>query len=132
MRLNKKKWIQEVRQVEAEIKELKKKMHEPDYQKTFSYYKLFILKAKATRLYTLRRVMKKKDVQLKSFWYLLKSSSGEYEHAYSLKTDGLSAEQIVSIILDGVPSWKKEFLLEDLPTAYPLNLSLEGVIPQGV
>ena len=58
MKLNKQKWIEEVRRVEKELQVLKKVMQKPDYQKTFNFSALHDLKAEATRLYTLQRVVK--------------------------------------------------------------------------
>lgn len=173
MKLDKQKWIQEVRRVESEIKLLKKMMHEPNYQSTFPFSSLFELKAEATRLYTLRRVVKInsliemskspdfddawratealtrypmegvilqrmteiaqvadpdfrrmanqalaglptpdcKVLDLKSFWY---SEQSHYDknrvYAYYRKADKLTTDQIVSLILDRLPSWKDSFL----------------------
>lgn len=132
MKLNKQKWIQEVRRVEAEIKLLKKAMHEPGYERTFSYSNLFALKAEATRLYSLRRVMKQKVLQLKSFWYLVQSSNSKYIWAYWKQTDNLSAEEFISLILGGVPGWKECFLLEESIETLPLQdaLIVEAVVSQ--
>jgi hypothetical protein len=122
MKLDKQKWIQEVRRVEAEIKLLKKMMHEPNYQRTFPFQGLYALKAEATRLYTLRRVMKKKEVKLKSFWYLVESQDKRYGYVwiYWKKTvpctcsneDGVLCELLIDLILNKVPSWK-ETLMKD-------------------
>ena len=107
MKLDRQKWIKEVRRVETEIKLLKKMMKEPGYETTFPFSGLFELKAEATRLYTLRRVMKKKEIQLKSFHYFLESSNGKYIFRYwKGPSDKLTSEQKVAYILDGVPSWK--------------------------
>jgi hypothetical protein len=175
MKLNKQKWIKEVREVEAEIKQLKQKMHVPHYETSFNFDKLFELKAKATRLYVLRKVMKiealielsrsddlseawtakealsnmpmdgqvllrmteiantdldldcrrladqaianplnKKPLfDLKSFYRFVESSKGTYLFCYWTNGKNLSSSQIISMILDGVPSWKNDFLKEN-------------------
>ena len=123
MKLNKQKWIQEVRRVEAEIKSLKELMHAPR-QVGFSYTDLFRLKAEATRLYSLRRVMKNKPLHLKSFYYL--KQSGKYTFAYRVQPGNLSDETIITLILDGVPGWKEGFLLEELIETIPM----EAVVSQ--
>jgi phenylpropionate dioxygenase-like ring-hydroxylating dioxygenase large terminal subunit len=119
VKLDKQKWIKEVRRIEAEIKGLKKAMHEPHYQATFSFQKLFQLKAEATRLYVLRRVMKKKDIKLKSFWYLVESQDKRYVWTYWKKAipctcsnDEVLCELLIDLILNKVPSWKAT-LMED-------------------
>ena len=129
MKLNKQKWIQEVRRVEAEIKALKKTMHEPHYQTTFNFPYLNQLKAEATRLYTLRRVMKKKNVELKTFCHFTQSRDGKYIWTYWKRADNLTTEEIVALILDGVPGWKDGFLLDEpISTVPPQDTLIETVV----
>jgi len=125
VKLNKQKWIQEVRRVEGEIKLLKKMMHEPGYERTFPFSGLFELKAEATRLYTLRRVMKKKEIELESFWHLVQSKDKKYTWCYWKKAEKLTSEQVVSLILDGVPGWKDSFLVQADPESPSQDPSLQ-------
>ena len=128
MKLNKQKWIQEVRRVEGEIKLLKKMMHEPHYQRTFPFSGLFQLKAEATRLYTLRRVMKGKSVELETFWHLVQSKDAKYIFCYFCwpqKAATLTSEQVVSLILDGVPAWRESFLVQADPESPTPDLVLQ-------
>ena len=130
MKLNKQKWIQEVRRVEAEIRVIKSAMHKPHYETTFSYSKLHALKAEATRLYALRRAMKKKSLQLKSFWYFYQSIDRRYTWSRWMRTDDLTADQVTTFILDCIPGWKDAFLIDEPTETIPLpNVVQEAVVP---
>jgi hypothetical protein len=130
MKLNKQKWIQEVRRVEAEIRSFKTVMHDPEQQGKFSHADLFRLKAEATRLYLLRRVMKQKALELKSFYYL--KQSGKYTWAYRVQVGDLTAETITTLILDSIPGWKNGFLLDEPIVALPPQDAplMEAVVSQ--
>ncbi len=129
MKLNKQKWIQEVRRVEEEIRSFKKVMHDPECQGKFAHSDLFRLKAEATRLYSLRRVMKQKALQLKSFYHLCQS--GKYTWAIQKQADNLTAETIISLILDGIPGWRESFLLDEpIETILPDAPLVEAVVSQ--
>lgn len=119
MKLNKQRWIEEVRRVEADIKSYKAVMRTPDYQRLFSYQSLFALKAEATRLYTLRRVMKGKSVELKTFHYLMASRDSKHIWCYGKDASKLTYEQVLALILDGVPSWKASFLQSESEAPAP-------------
>jgi len=123
MKLNKQKWIQEVRRVEAEIRVLKDAMHKPDYQLTFSHSMLHKLKAEATRLYALRRVMKKKSMQLKSFFYT--AVNGKYSWTYWKRTEDMDEAQVLTFIIESIPGWKDGFLIED-----PVDAIAPEYVPQ--
>lgn len=129
MKLNKQKWIQEVRRVEAEIKKQKEAMHVPHYETTFSYSKLFALKAEATRLYALRRAMKKKTLQLKSFWHFYQSIDRRYTWSRWKNASGLTPDEATAFILDCVPGWKDSFLIDEpAPAIIPQDVSQEAVV----
>ena len=122
MKLNKQRWTEEVRRVEADIKSYKAVMREPHYQQRgrgFSYENLFALKAEATRLYTLRRVLKGKLVELKTFHYLMASRDGKCIWCYGKDASKLTYEQMLALILDGVPSWKASFLQPEAEAPAP-------------
>lgn len=115
MKLNKQKWLNEVRRVEGEIKAIKKTMHEPGYERTFPFQKLHKLKAEATRLYFLRRLAKGMDMRLESFWHLRQSQDKKHLYCHWKKAEKFTSESIASLILDGELGWKEQFSLTELP-----------------
>ena len=135
MKLNRIKWLQELRRVEAELRAHKSQMrqsgHMPGCQE---YHRLWGLKAEASRLQVLRAWSKDAWHGLNHCWVL---TAGKTQRAwagvqeYQLTDDvyvryldvssyqnGLAS---LSAIFDGVPGWKEEFLLADSPATAGLQ-----------
>jgi len=112
MKLNKSKWLQELRRVEAELRTLKGQMRYPGHMSDWrEYRRLFGLKAEATRLYMLRRVCKGRVHAVDSCWWLRLRDWDKAVVPNRLKFgDYLEWEKVIPLVLDGVPGWKEQFL----------------------
>lgn len=80
LQLNKAMWLAELRMVEAALRILKGNLRKIGYPTRDEYTELFRLKAKATRLYMLRRHCKGQIHAIRSCWRLNAAGRPNYMH----------------------------------------------------
>jgi len=130
MKIDREKYLKELRRVESEIKALKAEMHKPDYQISFDFSKLEMLKAEATRLYTLRTLPREGKHSAavnpgESARFLYKNSVGRVTtgplrpaYIYYYSADKriyklLQEHKYEELILNGVEGWRDQFLVHE-------------------
>ena len=139
MKLNYKKWIQDLRETEAAIRAEKLELRKPEANgpKHRSHFRIECLKASAQRLLALRRLVKGKTLEVRSFYYFQMNPKCDPSSPFwyvreprfpyiSYRSITWPAESTLRMV-DAEPGWKESYLLPE-PAAEPLP---ESVVAAG-
>lgn len=112
VKVNREKWVAEIKQIEADLKSHKALMRVSGYETTFDWGKLHALKAKATRMYVLRTSFREGKHPVRG-GYRIYLYSKVHLLVSSITRDYFKGreDELEKLIIDGEPGWKEQFLV---------------------